>query len=198
MRDIRWSAAPSPLDIEMEGLIAGGLYEIQLLFNEGADRNRGWDITVNDELVVDNITSEGLQDVHSWTNSICAAYIANFTATENGTLSVSMRNDIGGLAQVAADGNPILQGIVVHLAVPPAPFEITDISVSDGIPTITFNSIPGRVYAVDSFEYNEDDQTYFWIELDDGLESNGTETSYTDEFVDRDLKVNLYRFREIE
>ena len=198
MRDIRWSAAPSPLDIEMEGLIAGGLYEIQLLFNEGADRNRGWDITVNDELVVDNITSEGLQDVHSWTNSICAAYIANFTATENGTLSVSMRNDIGGLAQVAADGNPILQGIVVHLAVPPAPFEITDISVSDGIPTITFNSIPGRVYAVDSFEYNEDDQTYFWVELDDGLESNGTETSYTDEFVDRDLKVNLYRFREIE
>jgi hypothetical protein len=198
MRDIRWSAAPSPLDIEMEGLIAGGLYEIQLLFNEGADRNRGWDITVNDELVVDNFTSEGLQDVHTWTNSLCAAYIANFTATESGTLSISMQNDIGGLAQVAADGNPILQGIVVHLAVPPAPFEITDISVSDGIPTITFNSIPGRVYAVDSFEYNEDDQTYFWVELDDGLESNGTETSYTDEFVDRDLKVNLYRIRKVE
>jgi len=113
-------------------------------------------------------------------------------------LSISMQNDIGGLAQVAADGNPILQGIVVHLAVPPAPFEITDISVSDGIPTITFNSIPGRVYAVDSFEYNEDDQTYFWVELDDGLESNGTETSYTDEFVDRDLKVNLYRVRKVE
>jgi len=198
MRDIRWSAAPSPLDIEMEGLIAGGLYEIQLLFNEGADRNRGWDITVNDDLVVDNITSEGLQDVHTWTPSSSAAYVANFTATDSGTLSVSMQNDIGGLAQVATDGNPILQGIVVHLAVPPAPFEITDISVSDGIPTITFNSIPGRVYAVDSFEYNEDDQTYFWVELDDGLESNGTETSYTDEFVDRDLRVNLYRVREIE
>ena len=198
MRDIRWSAAPSPIDIEMEGLIAGGLYEIQLLFNEGADRNRGWDIAVNDELAVDNITSEGLQDVHTWTPSSAAAYVANFTATENGTLNVTMQNDIGGEAQVAADGNPILQGIVVHLAVPPAPFEITDISVSEGIPTITFNSIPGSVYAVDSFEYNEEDQTYFWVELDDGLESNGTETSYTDEFVDRDLKVNLYRVRKIE
>ena len=198
MRDIRWSAAPSSLDIEMEGLIAGGLYEIQLLFNEGADRNRGWDITVNDELVVDNITSEGLQDVHTWTPSSAAVYVANFTATDSGTLSVAMQNDIGGLAQVAADGNPILQGIVVHLAVPPAPFEITDISVSDGIPTITFNSIPGSVYAVDSFEYNEADQTYIWVELDDGLESTGTETSYTDEFVDQDLKVNLYRVRKIE
>ena len=109
-----------------------------------------------------------------------------------------MRNNIGGQDQVSADGNPILQGFIVHLAVPAAPFEITDINLIDGIPTITFNSIPGSVYAVDSLEVNEDDGSTFWVELDDGLTADDTETSFTDEFVDQSLRVNMYRVRKLE
>ena len=198
MRDIRWTPAPNPLTIDVEGLIPGALYEIQLLFNEGADRNRGWDIAVNDDLVVDNITSEGIQDVDTWAPDLGAMYSGNFNASESGTINVEMRNNIGGLPQVSSDGNPIIQGIIVHLAVPPAPFEITDINLIDGIPTITFNSIPGAVYAIDSLEFDAADDTYFWVELDDGLTAEDTETSFTDEFVDTNLRVNMYRVRKLE
>ena len=59
MESIRWNGAPNPVSIEIEGLVPGVPYEIQLLFDEGRDRVRMWDITVEDELVVDNITSAG-------------------------------------------------------------------------------------------------------------------------------------------
>ncbi|MCP4172180.1 MAG: hypothetical protein GY758_15560, partial [Fuerstiella sp.] len=111
MRDIRWSAEPAPIDIAVSGLDAGGVYNIQLLFNEGADRNRGWDIAVNDELVVDNTTSEG---DGVWTNENSFAFSGDIIATADGTIAIKMQNDLGGAAQVAADGNPILQGIVIH------------------------------------------------------------------------------------
>ena len=174
------------------------MYELQLLFNEGADRNRGWDIAVNGDLVVDNITSEGIQDVDAWAPELGAMYSGNFNASESGAINVEMRNNIGGLPQVSSDGNPIIQGIIVHLAVPPAPFEITDINLIDGIPKITFNSIPGAVYAVDSLEFDAADNSYFWVELDDGLTAEDTETSFTDEFVDPNLRVNMYRVRKLE
>jgi len=198
MQDIRWEGAPNPLTIDVDGLVPGALYEIQLLFNEGADRNRGWDIAVNDELVVDNISSEGIQDVNTWAPDIGAFYSGNFNALENGSINVEMRNNIGGQDQVSSDGNPILQGFILHLAVPAAPFEITDINLIDGIPTITFNSIPGSVYAVDSLEVNENDGSTFWVELDDGLTADDTETSFTDEFVDQSIRVNMYRVRKLE
>ncbi len=198
MRDIRWSAAPNPITIDVDGLIPGALYEIQLLFNEGADRNRGWDIAVNETLVVDNITSEGIQDVDTWASDLGAMYSGNFNASESGSINVEMRNNIGGLDQVASDGNPILQGIVVHLAVPPRPFEITNIDLNEGVPSITFNSIPGAVYAVDSLEFNRADKSYFWVELDDGLTAEDTETTFIDEFVNKTLKVNMYRIRKLE
>ncbi|HIL54994.1 MAG TPA: hypothetical protein EYG40_08150, partial [Verrucomicrobia bacterium] len=111
MRDIRWSAAPSPIDIAVSGLAGGTTYKIQLLFNEGADRNRGWDIAVNDELAVDNFNSEGGDG--TWTNSNSFAYSGEFISTADGTIAVKLQGHIGGEAQVAADGNPILQGIVI-------------------------------------------------------------------------------------
>ncbi|HIE64653.1 MAG TPA: hypothetical protein EYQ01_02335, partial [Nitrospira sp.] len=116
MRDIRWSAAPSPVTIDITGLNAGSIYNVQLLFNEGADRNRGWDIAVNDELVVDNITSEGGDGFWSPENSF--VYSGNFSATDDGTLVIIMQNQLGGEPPVAADNNPILQGIVLNSTTP--------------------------------------------------------------------------------
>ena len=116
MRDIRWSAAPAPISIDVSGLASGTTYKIQLLFNEGADRNRGWDIAVNDELAVDNFNSEGGDG--TWTNSNSFAYSGEFTSTADGTIAVQMQNNIGGADQVAPDGNPILQGIVINTTGP--------------------------------------------------------------------------------
>ena len=42
------------------------------------------------------------------------------------------------------------------------------------------------------------DESYFWVELDDGLTAEDTETSFTDEFVDTNLRVNMYRVRKLE
>ncbi|NRB44845.1 MAG: hypothetical protein HRU47_08545, partial [Verrucomicrobiales bacterium] len=116
MRDIRWSAAPSPLTIDIAGLNAGSIYNVQLLFNEGADRNRGWDITVNDELVVDNITSEGGDGF--WTPENSFVYSGDFSATNDGTIAIIMQNQLGGEPPVNADNNPILQGIVINSTTP--------------------------------------------------------------------------------
>ena len=37
MQDIRWAQAPAPLTVSVAGLTPGIAYELQLLFNEGAD-----------------------------------------------------------------------------------------------------------------------------------------------------------------
>ncbi|NIP97379.1 MAG: hypothetical protein GWO24_29665, partial [Akkermansiaceae bacterium] len=44
MQDIRWTGAPNPVSISVSNLTPGVEYEVQLLFNEGRDRNRRWDI----------------------------------------------------------------------------------------------------------------------------------------------------------
>ena len=89
MRDIRWSAAPNPISIDVSGLAGGTTYKIQLLFNEGADRNRGWDIAVNDELAVDNFNSEGGDG--TWTNSNSFAYSGEFASNADGTIAIRCR-----------------------------------------------------------------------------------------------------------
>ncbi len=115
MEDIRWSQAPNPLTMDVSGLDAGGLYEIQILVNEGADRDRHWDIGVNDVLVVDDFTSEGTNedpDVYDSDNSF--VYVGEFEASPDGELNVVMQQHIGGQDQMGADNNPILQAFIVH------------------------------------------------------------------------------------
>ena len=118
MRDIRWNANPSPINVDIAGLNPGQSYNVQLLFNEGADRNRWWDIAVAGTLVVDNFSSEG-EGV--WTNSNGFAYTGDFTANGAGVIDISMAANIGGDDRSLApgtDGNPILQGVVVSVPEP--------------------------------------------------------------------------------
>ncbi|MEM7383618.1 MAG: hypothetical protein AAF514_01625 [Verrucomicrobiota bacterium] len=115
MEDIRWSAAPSPVTMDFSGLDGGGLYELQILVNEGADRDRHWDISVNDELVVDDFTSEGTnegENVYDSDNSF--VYVGEFEATSDGQINVVMQQHIGGQDQMGSDNNPILQALVLH------------------------------------------------------------------------------------
>jgi hypothetical protein len=120
MRDIRWNGNPNPINVDITGLVPGQSYNVQLLFNEGANRDRWWDIAVSGNLVVDNFSSEG-ESV--WTNSNGFAYTGDFTANGAGVIDISMAANLGGddrsLAP-GADANPILQGVVVSIPEPSA------------------------------------------------------------------------------
>ena len=116
MRDIRWMGAPGPVTMDVSGLDRGALYEIQILVNEGGDRNRHWDIGVNDVLVVDDFTSEGTnegENTYGPDNSF--VYVGEFEANNAGELNIVMQQQIGGQEPLGGeDNNPILQALVVH------------------------------------------------------------------------------------
>ena len=124
MQDIRWEAAPAPVAVTVTGLTPGIEYELQMLFNEGADRDRRWDIGIEGELAVDDFSSEG---DGAWSPSNGFAYIAPFTlAPGDTTLNVEMKQHIGGQAARGSDNNPILQAFTItEVTVPPAPDGLT-------------------------------------------------------------------------
>jgi hypothetical protein len=129
MRDIRWQGAPNPLDVTVSGLAANSTYKVQLLFNEGADRDRVWDIAVNGELAVDNFSSEGGDG--TWTNANSFSYSVDAAATADGTIAIKMQKDIGGVERGAGDGNPILQAVIVSSTVVVLPIVDIDLTGAD-------------------------------------------------------------------
>ena len=194
MTSIRWTPAPEPVAVEIAGLTPGALYEIQLLTNEGNDRNRQWDIAVEDALVVDNYTSEGLEGFQSWAPDNSFAYVGEFEGPGDGILNVLMQQDIpDGIPPRGTDNNPILQGVVVCLAVPANPFVITGLEQDpqSGLWTVTWNSSPGRRYALD---YSPDLQQSPWEEIDDSITAEGESTSFED-FNVRPPGKGFYRVR---
>ena len=112
MRDIRWHGAPNPINVNITGLTPGS-YQVTLLTNEGADRNRRWDIGVNGELAVDDYTSEGDSASGVWTATNSFGYSGAFTTNEDGSINVVMQQHIGGQDPSEGDNNPILQGVLV-------------------------------------------------------------------------------------
>lgn len=117
MRDIRWMNAPNPITVDVSGLYPGGIYEVQLLTNEGRDANRRWDIAVEGDLVVDDYSSEGstAAPAQVWAPDNSFYYRGEFEVSEDGVLNVLMQQQIGGRPWPGGDGNPILQAMVVHL-----------------------------------------------------------------------------------
>lgn len=133
MQDIRWTGAPAPVTVSVGGLTPGIEYELQMLFNEGADRDRRWDIAIEGELAVDDFSSEG-EGV--WSSNNGFAYIAPFTlAPGDSTLNVEMRQHIGGQAARGSDNNPILQAFTItEVTVPPTP-ESLELAPAEFFPT---------------------------------------------------------------
>ena len=129
MEDIRWSAAPAPVTVQLEGLEPDALYKVQLLVNEGGDRDRRWDIGVGEDidgelaLVIDDFTSEGdtedEEGKNIWTdeNSFVATF--NAPASGDGKLAVVMQQHIDGQDPPGGDNNPILQGVIISSTEPP-------------------------------------------------------------------------------
>ncbi|MEC8906694.1 MAG: lamin tail domain-containing protein, partial [Verrucomicrobiota bacterium] len=120
MRDIRWSAAPNAVLVSVSGLNPGIEYELQMLFNEGADRDRRWDIAIEGDLAVDDFSSEG---EGNWTPSNGFAYIAPFVLAEgDDVLNVEMVRHFGGQSARGSDNNPILQAFTItEITVPETP-----------------------------------------------------------------------------
>ena len=88
MNSIRWSSHPTPVDIQLGGLIAGSEYKLQLLFYEQCC-TRGFDVLVGGVNIVEEfspqrehggIAAPGMGAVITYT----------FTAGAAGTLSVSL------------------------------------------------------------------------------------------------------------
>ena len=121
MRDIRWHPNPGPITITASGLEPGGLYNVQLLTNEGGDRNRRWDIAVNGQLAVDDYTSEGDSATGVWTPENSFAYSGDFYVPANGALEIVLATQLGGTPFPGGDGNAILQGVVIHSIDAPTP-----------------------------------------------------------------------------
>jgi len=178
MTSIRWQLAPDPVTIDIAGLTPGTTYQIQLLTNEGSDRNRHWDIAVEDELVVDNYTSEGIEVLNTWTANNSFAYVGEFEAPGDGTLNIVMQQQIGGIEPRGADNNPIIQGIIVHQGTPGTALVITNVDYdpTTSKATITWDSIPNLNYLL---EFSSDLQDP-WIEVDDSIPSQGSSTTYPD------------------
>ena len=100
-----------------------------MLFNEGADRDRRWDIAIEGELVVDDFSSEG---EGTWTPRNGFAYIAPFVLEEgDDVLNVEMVKNFGGQASKGSDNNPRLQAFMItEITVPETP-ESVGISSSE-------------------------------------------------------------------
>ncbi|MDP7495176.1 MAG: PEP-CTERM sorting domain-containing protein, partial [Roseibacillus sp.] len=84
-------------------------------FNEGANRDRHFDIGVNGLLAVDDMTSEGNG---VWTNSNSFSYNGTFSSTNAGGLDIvlgrePLPGDPNNTAFTGADNNAILQGVVI-------------------------------------------------------------------------------------
>jgi len=114
--DIRWTnyLADPPLQANMN-VTAGQQYRLQILFygNHAAD-TRGWDIGVEGAILVDNITSLGVDTggglpAHSF--NLGLVYTYDFLALDS-QVNVVM-GQLGGAALEQSDGNAIWQGIML-------------------------------------------------------------------------------------
>ena len=123
MSDIRWAnnGLAQVVDVNVVGLDSNKTYNIQLLFNEGADRDRRFDIAVNGLLAVDDMSSEGGNGVWSTANSF--AFSGDFNTGAGTSLNIVLGGeplplDPNNTPLAGLDNNAILQGIIVHEAIP--------------------------------------------------------------------------------
>ncbi len=120
MESIRWELSPEIINLTVDGLTPGEEYRVQLLFNEGRNRDRRFDIGIEGELAVDDFSTS---NESSWTINNSFIYEAFVTLEPGDTaIEVTLARNLGGQAPRGSDNNPILNGfIVTRIAFSPAP-----------------------------------------------------------------------------
>ncbi|MGK0185618.1 MAG: hypothetical protein ACI9R3_001396 [Verrucomicrobiales bacterium] len=193
MSGIRWSPAPTGVLLTMENLEPGRRYKLQTLHAERCC-DRGWNTFINGARVVRDFNAGRLQlgdldnpagDAGGESGAVVAI---EFIAT-----SATLEVELNGADVPFADGNAILNGVTLEVLSSSIPFAISSIVKDSGEVTLTWNSSPGREYAV---EYKDDLAAAVWQELDDGVVSEGAETAFTDDAPARTgAAIGWYRVR---
>jgi hypothetical protein len=194
MNGIRWTGRPGGVVLTMENLEPGRRYKLQTLHAEKCC-DRGWDTFINGTRVLRDFNAGRLQleDLenpggNAGTDSGAVVSI-EFIATSS-TLVV----ELNGTDVPFPDGNAILNGVTLEALSASVPFQITSVTRDSAEVTLTWKSSPNGEYSV---EYKSSLADADWQELDDGVPSEGGETSFTDDEPARvGAGVGWYRIRK--
>ena len=91
----------------------------------------------------------------------------------------------------------ILNAVIVHEVGPEIPLAITKVNYDSetGTSTLTWNSRPGATYAL---EFSNDLTEDSWVEIEDGISSQGEETTFIDTAIPPGPSKLFYRVRLID
>ena len=121
--DIRWANAGAGETLRATlGVTQGEEYKLQLLISGNHIEDRKWDIRVNGQNAVDEITSLGASPGHSYAQNRATLYTCQFTATAP-TALIEMGTFFGN--NEGGDRNPIWQALTLErVFIPPTPDDI--------------------------------------------------------------------------
>jgi hypothetical protein len=169
MQSIRWTPAPGTVGVNLDGLVAGKPYKLQLLFAETGSA-RGFDVLIEGGMVLNDLFPGTIQGA---VNSQATVVAYEFTATDT-----QLNIVLNGNTTAAPDKNPILSGLTLE-AIGSAPADPKQIEgIIRGITSVTINAagLPGKTYSID---YSAN--LISWIEANDSFvpAANGS-GSWTD------------------
>ena len=191
----------------LSGLTPGQTYETRLYMRKWADntaRTQELTFTAGDQDSNSIIFSEDHPELppFSLDNREVGWYLG-YTYTADGFGSLSIRCDVLATPEgvQGAPGSYHMYGLTNQVSSAPVSLQITEIIYDPELSqvAITFNSRPGATYAVDfstNLQSSEDDGG--WAELDDGVISEGKQTTYVDDFFVGNERAIFYRVRQIE
>lgn len=124
LHDIRWADSGSGQKLQASLVVTPGLtYKLQILISGNGPENRRWDIRINGQPAVDEITSLGSSPGETYASNRATVYSYEFTASTS-PLLVEMGNFFGG--NDGGDRNPIWQALTLErVSIPPTPESIT-------------------------------------------------------------------------
>ncbi|NRB46022.1 MAG: hypothetical protein HRU47_14495, partial [Verrucomicrobiales bacterium] len=125
------------------------------------------------------------------------AVLTTFVGDNTFNFGISAR--VGG-----ANEDLFIDNFVLSLGTLGAPFQITEVTRDGTEVNLTWASKPNRIYLIersedmenDADDSNRDGIVGFWEEIDDGVESEGETTSFTDE-VPEDSKKMFWRITDM-
>ena len=191
----------------LTGLTPGETYENRLYMRKWSNdtaRTQEITFTAGDQESNSIIFSEDHPELppFSFSSREVGWYLGyTYTADDSGTLTI--RCDVLATPEgvQGAPGSYHMHGMTNQVSSAPVELQITEIIYDSELPQIeiTFNSRPGAIYAVDfSTNLKDVDSDGGWAELDDGVFSEGKQTTFVDDFVVGSERTVFYRVREVE
>ena len=191
----------------LTGLTPGETYENRLYMRKWSNdtaRTQEITFTAGDQESNSIIFSEDHPELppFSFSSREVGWYLGyTYTADDSGTLTI--RCDVLATPEgvQGAPGSYHMHGMTNQVSSSPVELQITEIIYDSELPQIeiTFNSRPGAIYAVDfSTNLKDVDSDGGWAELDDGVFSEGKQTTFVDDFVVGSERTVFYRVREVE